>query len=417
MRRYQFLSLVLSIVCLGCGFSAQSLAAQELSPFRAPAPAGFPICPLLVAQLDELGLPFQFGMPCGMSSLAFSSEHQDDIGPSDCFDDLLDQAVALPASPAPAIPMTQFEDLTPAVEATLAENLAREATGRVRRMLLQFTPDRWLTLFNSHLEMVVDLAQTGIAPNYCYGPATRPAAGEAVEEPFTDRSVANHSMTIHVVPEEEIIEVVREMLPFTLHFTPFGTAPIISRCFSQLVSDPRIMLTRDEALARDYVLDEGDLFADDGYYYDDSDCVWAGISGAVCGKVDEGFGASYDVQRGLAAAALQPVEVSKQRCATDTTWIGCDDAAALVREHAYASLKRDLGREAVSAASQAPLSEVAAAILKRLGEAMAELGERLEQLEDSKDSEPASSNDGIQQQASLDSAIDSVDEALLYLGL
>jgi len=177
------------------------------------------------------------------------------------------------------------------------------------------------------------------------------------------------------------------------------------------------MLTRDEALARDYVLDEGDLFADDGYYYDDSDCVWAGISGAVCGKVDEGFGASYDVQRGLAAAALQPVEVSKQRCATDTTWIGCDDAAALVREHAYASLKRDLGREAVSAASQAPLSEVAAAILKRLGEAMAELGERLEQLEDSKDSEPASSNDGIQQQASLDSAIDSVDEALLYLGL
>jgi len=428
MRGYRLLPLVLSLLCVGGGFVPQHVVAQELSAFRVPAPEGLPICPLFVARLDGLGYPFQFGMPCGMASVVYSTEPQSEsleAEPIDCFDDSLSQSNA---RPAPAMPMPRFEDQTPSEDRMLVENLVREVIGRARRMLLPFTPDRWMAIIDSHLEMIVELAQTGIAPDYCYGPAPSHALEqeETVEEPFTDRTVANHSMTIHVVPEKEVVEPTREILPITLQFTPFGPAPIVTGCLSRLASDPRVMLTRDEALARDYVFDQADLFAEDGYYNngssafynDDSDCVWAGINGAVCGKVEDWNVSGYDAQQWPAAAAIQPATVCKQGSATDSSWIGCDEAAALNRQQAYASLDHVSVRATDSASSPVPpLPEVAAALLKRLGNAMAELGERLEQLENSGDAKTASLEDPVREQASLNSAIETVDEALLYLGL
>ncbi len=422
MRRFWSLSLVLFMVSLGFSCGVQRVEAQGFSAFRVPAPMGLPICPFHVLKLDELGIPFQFGMPCGMASIASSPEPQSpepqDIAPVDCFEESLTQTVAHRSSPAPAMPVTQFEDLTPAVDMVFAENLTREAVGRVRRMLLMLTPQRWVAIINSHVELVADLAQAGFSPEFCYGPWQRPAVAE---EAFTDRSVANHSMTIHVVPEEEVVEPVREILPITLHFTPFDLAPLATGCLSRLVSDPRVMLSRDEALARDYVLDEGEYFAEDGYYdgpYGTSDCIWTGINTGMCGKTDGKYGSDYDTQQWTTTASIQAIVASKQSCATDTTWVGCDEAAALIREQAYRSLERASERDAASAASTAVFADVAAGILKRLGAAMEELAERIEQIEVQADSATPSENDGIRQRASFDAADGNMaNAAQLYLGL
>lgn len=446
MRRLRLLSLVLAIACLGSNISPQSIAAQDFSAFRVPAPAGLPICPLHVMQLDTVMYPFQYGMPCGMASLATTPEALEAMAldrisqnyDESCFgefDRSLNAASDRPVSPAPAMPMAEFEDQTPACDTALIEDLMRKTVDGTRRSLILLTPEHMATIIDSHLQMVADFAKTGFAPEFCYGPApqltkpatpvasaatvSQPATGATVvEEPFTDRSLANHSLIIHVIPEEEeVVESVRQMLPFTLQFSPFATGPIVTGCLSQLAADPRVMLTQEEALARDYVFHEGDLFAEDGYY-DEFDCVWAGIQGAVCGKVNNLYDTACNTHRWPTTAMLQTAAASKQGLTANAKWNGSEAAASLGRKQGDHSLKTFEALETTPEQRAAAFTTAAAELLKRLGSAMTDLGEKIEVLEAG--DQPATAGEEVEanQQASLDAMLEAaVKVTQPYFGL
>ncbi len=437
MRLARILSLALLIACLGFANTAQRVAAQEISGFRVPAPVGLPICPFHIVQLDEVGFPFQFGMPCGMASLAHSPKATE-AEVVECFDEFESSPcpeASRPGLPAPAMSMSEFEDLTPSINITAVEGLVRQALASAKQTVLLLSPDHIARTLGSQLDTLAELAQAGMAPEYCYGPIPLiQESTKAVEEPtfeaaipeepvaskpFTDSSLATHSMTIRVTPQEPVVVPIREILPVTMHFTPFAATPIASGCIAQLVSDPRVMLTRDQALARGDVPDEGDLFADDGYYNNDYDCVWAGIQGAMCGKGNDLYGKAFDSERYPTAAKLQAAVSSKQSCATDSSWIGCDEASALSREDRGASLKSQFGTERAAAPSADEISAAAANLLKRLGTALAELGQRIEELETSEQVEHVEEHqEPVRQQALLEPVIDNtVNTSLPYLGL
>lgn len=437
MRLARILSLTLLITCLGFANTTQRVAAQEFSAFRVPAPVGLPICPFHVMQLDEIGLPFQFGMPCGMASLAHSPKAVEaDV--VECFDAF--EGSPCPEAnrlglPAPAISMSGLEDLTPSIDITVVEDVVRQVLAGAKQTLMLLTPDHIARTLDSQLDTLAELAQAGMAPEFCYGPIPlidersekieEPSFEEAIpvepvaSKPFTDSSLATHSMTIRVTPQEPVVVPVREILPVTMHFTPFAQAQIASGCISQLVNDPRVMLTRDQALARDDMFDDSELFADDGYYNNDYDCVWAGIQGAVCGKGSDLYGNAIDAQRYPTAAKLQKAVGSKQSCATDSSWIGCDEAAALSREDLGASLKTQFSAERNAEPNSEEISAAAANLLKRLGTALAELGKRIEEFEVPKRiEEPATGQETVRHQALLEPVIDnSVNTSLPYLGL
>lgn len=437
MRLARLLSLALLITCLGFANTAQRVAAQEFSAFRVPAPAGLPICPFHLMQLDEVGLPFQFGMPCGMASLAHRPQATE-AEVVECFNEFENSPCPeadRPGLPAPAMSMAEFEDLTPSIDITVIDGLVRQVLVGAKQTLTLLTPGHLARTIDSQLDTLADLAQAGMAPEFCYGPIPLIESSAVVTEepnleasipaepvaskPFTDSSLATHSMTIRVTPQEPVVVPVREILPITMHFTPFAPTTIASGCIAHLVNDPRVMLTRDQALARDYVFHEGELFADDGYYNDDYDCVWAGIQGAMCGKGNGLFGNAFEAGPYPAAAKLQPAVSSKQSCATDSSWIGCDEAAALSQEDRGASLKSQLSAERTEEANSDEISSAAANLLKRLGTALAELGQRIEQLEAAENVERAEGDQQqVRQQALLEPVIDNtVNTSLPYLGL